>query len=261
MSRFDHIQPGSHQPTDEVAADGQAFGFDHYFEKAEAALARGAFEKALRYYGRALERERDRPEAWLGQVRALLDMGQPDEAMTWMEQAAGVMGERPALLALRAIACARQDNIDDARAWSDRSMREGRDSAEVWMARAEVVYATGGDKMARVNLEKAHERAGARGRPGEAARRCGEVALAAGDLSAARRWLERAAREDPESPLAALRLGVFWERAGDIPKAKLELSRALSLEPHLESAKLALDDLDRRGVVARLRAAWRRWNT
>jgi Tfp pilus assembly protein PilF len=253
MSRFDHIRP---EETAEETAVVDAYGFDHYFDAAGVAHTRGAFEKALRYYGRALEQERARPEAWLGQVRALLDMGQPQEAMTWMEQAAGVLGERPDLLALRAIACARQGDIDDARAWSDRSMRAGRDSPAVWLARAEVVYATGGDKMARVNLEKAHER----GRTAAVARRCGEVALNAGDLAAARRWLERAAREAPESPLAALRLGVFWERAGDGSKAKLELSRALSLEPHMESARLALDELEGRGVVAKLRAAWRRWN-
>ena len=175
--------------------------------------------------------------------------------MTWMEQATRIVGEHSDFLALRAIAAVRTGALDDARAWSDRSMREGRDSAEVWLARAEVVYTTSGDKMARVNLNKAYERCST----SDTARRCGEIALAAGDLTASRTWLERAAHQDPQCPLAALRLGVFWERAGDIDRAQLELSRALALEPRMESAKLALDDLDNRGALEKMRALWRRW--
>ncbi len=252
MSRFRHIDPGRPEaPEPELGA----LGADHFCGQAAAALADGAFEKALRLYGRALERDRQCAPAWLGQVRALLDMGQPEEAARWLEQAAGVLGERPELLALRATAAARAGRTDEARAWSDRALRDGRDSAEVWLARAEVVYATGGDKMARVNLRKAHERA-----PGaDTARRCGEVALSAGDLSGALPWLRRASREAPESPLAALRMGIYWERAGDLGQARTELSRALALSPHLESARLALEDLDRRGPIDRLRAALIRW--
>jgi len=256
MSRFNHITPDAPGDAKPAEASAEAFGADHFLAQAGDALSAGAFEKSLRLYGRALERDRARPDAWLGQVRALLDMGQPEEAFGWLEQAAGVLGEVPELLALRAIACARSGNLDDARAWSDRALREGRDASEVWLARAEVVYATGGDKMARVNLTKAHERAP----DADTARRCGEVALAAEDLPAALPWLRRAVREAPESPLAALRMGVYWERAGDLEQARSELSRALALSPHLESASLALNDLDGRGALSRLRSAFKRWS-
>ena len=257
MSRFSHIDPGDTPDgakPDEASAD--AYGADHFLDQANAALSAGAFEKSLRLYGRALERDRERPEAWLGQVQALLDMGQPEEAFGWLEQAAGVLGEVPELLALRAIACARSNKLEDARAWSDRALRDGRDAADVWLARAEVVYATGGAKMARVNLTKAHERSA----DADTARRCGEVALAAGDLSAALPWLRRAVREAPESPLAALRMGVYWERAGDLEQARSELGRALELSPHLQSATLALNDLDSRGTLSRLKSAFKRWS-
>jgi len=265
MSRFSHIAPdGASKGAQDSAQTGSqtgsqtsdAFDATHFLTQADAALNHGAFEKALRLYGRALERDRERPEAWLGQVRALLDMGQPEEATSWLEQAAGVLGEIPALLALRAIAAARSGNIDDARAWSDRALRDGRDAAEVWLARAEVVYATGGEKMARVNLGKAHERAP----DADTARRCGEVALTAGDLTGALPWLRRAVRDAPESPLAALRMGVYWERAGDLEQARTELSRAVALSPHMESATIALDDLDNRGALSRLKSAFKRWN-
>ena len=260
MSRFSHIQPGEGEdeasPTS-AQEEGERFGFERYQRLADDALHRGAYEKALRYYGRALEQDREQPDAWLGQVEALLQMGQPEEAMTWMEQAAAVIGEVPRLLALRAVAAARRGALDDARAWSDRALREGPDEPAVWLSRAEVLYQAGSERMARVNLDKAHERApGAR-----TALRCGEVALGGGDLSAARPWLERAARDAPDNPVAALRLGVYWERAGDLERAKVELSRALALEPHMEAARLALGDLNSRGLWGRMQATFRRWRS
>lgn len=254
MSRFSHIQPENQSATD-TEPSAETYGHDHYVELAEKALRRGAFEVALRYYGRALEQDRERQEAWLGQVHTLLAMGQPEEAMTWMEQAAAVIGEVPALLALRAISAARSNNEKDARAWSDRALREGQDDPMVWLSRAEVLYRSGSDKMARVNLNKAHERA-----PTPlTALRCGEVALNVGDLAGARPWLERAVRSDVDSPMAAMRLGMYWEMAGDLERARTELNRALALEPNLKAAKLALEDINNRGLWHRLRINVRRW--
>lgn len=250
MGRFDAIAP--EVPTADARAD--PFDSEHFLALAARDLARGRYEPALRAFGRALERDRLRPEAWAGQARALLEMGQPQEALTWLEQAVRVAGERPAFHALRAIACARMGEPDDALAWSDRAMRLGPDEPEVWLARAEVLYLQAQPPAARRCLDKAHERD-----PGATtARRCGEVALGAGDLPLARTWLDRALAREPEDPLTALRLGVYWERAGDLCRARLELERALALEPGLTAASLALRDLTGRGLSARVQAWWRR---
>lgn len=254
MGRFDHIEDrqGASPVQDGV---GPAFDFAHYLEQARAAQACGAFQASLRLYGRALEEDRGRAEAWLGQVQVLLDMGQPEEAATWMEQAGRVLGEVPGLLALRALAAVAAGRLDDARQWSDRAMREGSDQPEVWLSRAAVVYASGNGKVARMNLDKAWERA-----PGApTARRCGEVALDMGDLATARSWLDKADRLDPDNALVALRLGVMHERTGDLALARHHLERALQLEPRLAPARLALDDLDGRGPLARLGASLKKW--
>ncbi len=252
MGRFDHIEPEA-QPLQQ--GDDASYGFQHFMDQADLAMRRGRYESALRYYGRALERDRIRAEAWAGQARALLEMGQAAEAFTWLEQAVRVAGERPGFHALRAIAAARQGDADDALAWADKAMRTGADLAEVWLARAEVLYQQGQGSAAGRCLDKAHER-----EPGShTARRCGEVALGVGDLPRARTWLERARSQDAECPLVALRLGIYWERAGHIDRARDELSRALSLEPGLTPATLALEDLDQRGLWARATASIRRW--
>ena len=157
MSRFAHIEPDG-LPEAAKPADGPRYGFDHYLEQGDLALGRGRFESALRLYGRALEEDRSRPEPWVGQVRALLDMGRPGEASTWLEQAVRVIGETPDLLSLWAVACARCGEPDDALAWSDRAMRAGRDAPTVWLARAETLYLRGDAKVAVMTLRKAHER-------------------------------------------------------------------------------------------------------
>jgi len=262
MGRFDHI---AGRDAADVADDGAGdvaqgervatVDAGSFVAQARKAQACGSFQAALRLYGRALEEDRSRQDAWLGQVQVLLDMGQPQEAATWMEQAGRVIGEVPGLLALRALAASRRGDADEARQWSDRAMREGSDRADVWLARAAVVYASGNGKVARLNLDKAHERD-----PGaDTARRCAEVALDHGDLGAARTWLFKAERSAPDNPLVALRLGVYHERQGDLPQARHHFERALQLEPRLEPARLALDDLDRRGPMARLRSSLRRW--
>lgn len=253
MGRFDHIDPVA---AGESVGGDVSYGFQHFMDQAELAMRRGRYEPALRYFGRALEQDRARAEAWAGQARALLEMGQAGEAFTWLEQAVLVAGERPSFHALRAIAAARLGQPEEALAWADRAMRTGADQAEVWLARAEVLYQQGQGASAGRCLDKAHER-----EPGShTARRCGELALGSGDLPRARTWLERARGQDPECPLVALRLGVYWERAGHTDRAREELTRASSLEPGLTPARLALEDLAERGLWHRLTASIRRWS-
>jgi tetratricopeptide (TPR) repeat protein len=251
VGRFNHIDDGAEGGRERE----EPYGVQHFMGLADLALSRGRFEQALRYFGRALELDRQQAGAWAGQARALLEMDQPGEAFIWLEQAVRVVGERSELHALRAIACAHQGMADDALAWADKALRMGPDEATTWLSRAEVLYQQGQPRPAGRCLDKAHER-----EPGpETARRCGEIALGVGDLARARTWLERARSREPECPLVALRMGVYWERAGHEDRARVELARALELEPGLAPAKLALADLEDRGFWARAGAALRRW--
>ena len=255
MGRFDHIRPEGHAEEAPPADPGPTFDASHFVAEAERAMAKGDHEGALKLYGRALQVERERLDAWLGQVRALVDMGHPEEAFTWLEQATSVLGERPQLHAMRAIASARCGNREDALAWSDRAMREGQDHVEVWLSRAEVLYLTQRPPLAAMALEKAAERS-----PGALTeRRAGEVALQYDDLGRAAIWLERAARHAPEDPLVALRLGVLRDRQGDEARARAELERALALSPQLSAARLALRELDGRSFWEKTRQKMGRW--
>jgi len=257
MSRFKHIEPtGSETPaTENPSASEQEYDTDHYLEIGAVALADGRFEVALRHFSRALEHDRLNLNAWLGQARALVAMKQPNEAFTWLEQAAKVAGDHPAFFALRAITCARTHQAEDALAWSDRAMRDGADRADVWLARAEVLYQQRERKTAALALNKAYERE----HTGGTALRCAESALEWEDAGPAKLWLDRANQALPASPLVALRKGVYLERIGDWDGARAAFERALALRASCVAAELALRDLNERSTYSHWKARLVRW--
>jgi tetratricopeptide (TPR) repeat protein len=257
MSRFKHIDPAGTAPpaTESLAASEQDYDAEHYLELGEEALADGRFEVALRHYSRTLEHDRLNLNGWLGQARALVAMQQPNEAFTWLEQAAKVAGDHPAFFALRAITCARTHQAEDALAWSDRAMRDGADRADVWLARAEVLYQQREHKTGALALDKAYERE----RTGETALRCAESALEWGEQGSAKLWLDRADRALPESALVALRRGVYLERIGDWAGARAALERALALRASCVAAELALSELSGRSTFSHWNARILRW--
>ena len=257
MSRFKHIDPtGTEAPaTASPSASEQDYDAAHYLELGEDALADGRFEVALRHFSRALEQDRLSLQGWLGQARALVAMQQPTEAFTWLEQATNVAGDHPAFFALRAITCARIHEAEDALAWSDRAMRDGADRADVWLARAEVLYQQRERKTAALTLDKAYERE----RSGETALRCAESALEWGDTGPAKLWLDRADRALPESPVVALRRGVYLERIGDWRGARDAFERALALRESCVAAELALRELRGRSSFSHWKARLTRW--
>jgi tetratricopeptide (TPR) repeat protein len=257
MGRFDEIHPIGPPAAAGGGAPGgpEPYSAEHFMAEATLAMERGRWESALRLFGRALQRDRSSEAAWVGQVRALVEMSQPGEAATWAEQAAKVCGESAEILALKATCAARTGKPDEAMAWSDRAMSQGRDEGQVWASRAEALFASGHGEMARRALEKAAERS-----PEPAMlRKYGEIALFFGDLRLAQLWLERARSLAPDDPLAALQLGVLRDRQDDLVAARIELDRALALEPGLKSARLALRDLNSRTKIQRVFSRVRRW--
>lgn len=255
MGRFETIQTPTPEAESLARREDAPLDAGHFLEQAERAMSLGRWESALRAYGRALERDRKSEVAWAGQVEALIEMGQPAEAMTWTEQAAKVVGESPQILALRAVCCARTGKNEDALAWSDRAMRASRDDREVWLARAEVMFSSGQQEPATRALEKACERTPSP----DTRRRCGAIALFYGEIRLAQLHLERARRELPDDPVLALHLGVLRERQGDLVAARAELDRALAIEPGMQAARLAIEDIDSRTPVQRLYSKVRRW--
>lgn len=142
MSRFSNLEFGdreagarTHQSHTE--ADEEA----RLLAEAEREFRRGYFEPALRHFARVLETNPRSVPAWTGQVRLLLELGDPAEAGGWADKALEQFPEEPDLLALKAVALTRAGDAEAALAFSDAAVRGVEATPAVWLARGEVLLA------------------------------------------------------------------------------------------------------------------------
>ena len=128
MSRFGHLEfddqaSGASQSAaprnDEANCLTEARAF---FEQAE-------FEQSLRAYSRTLEFNPHSRGAWSGQVRALIELHEFREAALWADKALEHFPNEPELLAAKAVALARNGDLDEAIALSDAAIEE----LDVWL--------------------------------------------------------------------------------------------------------------------------------
>src|SRR5262249_50249458 len=103
----------------------------------------GQFEPALRLYTRSLEANRGLIPAWVGQVQMLVQLEELHEARLWSDKALELFRNNGELLAAKAQACARLKDTKAAIACSDGALAVPGSSPWRWIARGEVLLATG----------------------------------------------------------------------------------------------------------------------
>src|SRR5262245_23063285 len=79
-------QPGMGAPSS-TAGDGDPRDYPSMLERADSHFFHGEYEKALRFYSRALQVEAARQYPWVGQLYALLMLNQVKEAELWASRA------------------------------------------------------------------------------------------------------------------------------------------------------------------------------
>ncbi|MBP7635608.1 tetratricopeptide repeat protein [Candidatus Ozemobacteraceae bacterium] len=114
------------------------------------------YEKALRLYSKALSIDPNIEDAWAGQLRCLLDLGENPEALTWAIKAQKMFPKNADVQSARALALARQGKLQDAIAFSDGAMKNDRQGWFVWVARGEIL-ALAGSGNAEFCMMKARE--------------------------------------------------------------------------------------------------------
>ena len=97
----------------------------YFLDRGDRLFFRSVYERALEEYSRAVGLDPGSAPAWQGQVFSLIEVGEYHEAGLWYANAAGVVGETPDLLALRALAAARTGEFDRACGYSDSSLEKG----------------------------------------------------------------------------------------------------------------------------------------
>ena len=252
MSRFGNLE---FEPESSGEQEVQQGPKDEVFFLAQdqSAFETASFERALRFYAKALEFNPNSAAAYTGQVRALVELGEYFEAAKWASKALEQFPHDAELLAAKAVALARSGDLETAMAFSDAAVEERGNTPYIWLARADVLLANK-ETRGEYCLEKA-------------------VALAPGDwfiiwlaarvrqfykqFIAAIKLLEKAATMRSDAFIIWLDLGRCQLELGMRGRAQDSFHRALELNPHCSEAHTGLTKVEHAGLGSRVVGAWR----
>jgi len=252
MNRFSSLEFGDAEGKSPQKSTGEPIRDAMFFyHEALRGYLHGDYETALRNFSRALERNNTFFEAWAGQIRMLIELGEYPEAIVWADKALESFPDHPELIAAKAVACLRDAKADKAIGLSDFSISKENAGPWVWLARAEVLM----QRKSRIGEECLRKALVQAGQTANLIRfEAGRIFAKYGHYSAARELLSQTVRIYPKSALAWYELGRCMARLG-FAEAEASLQQALRLRPNWRPAQNELDRLKRTGP---LKKAWRR---
>ncbi|HVP10530.1 MAG TPA: tetratricopeptide repeat protein [Phycisphaerae bacterium] len=216
----------------------------------------GRFESALRLYTRALQEDRAMIAAWVGQVQMLVQLDECHEARLWSDKALELFRNNGELLAAKAQACVRLQDMRAGLTCSDASLQAAGSSPWRWEVRGEVLLANGRkqyeDCFQKALLEPAVEwfdRV-----------IIARIYLYHRNVTNALRYLTEAVNMEPTHGYTWFQLGNCQKALGLIPAAKTSYQRSLELCPGSVLVKQALDELKSgRSLFTWMGSILRRW--
>ncbi len=147
MRRFDRLELEPSQQTRDALPpatkqrEAELHDHRHWMKLADDNRRLGLYEESLRYYSRALEVDKSLVSAWVGQVQMLIMLGEYPEAELWSRKALELFKNNAELLAARAQALCRIENLKEAQAMCDAALAQHGELAYPWVARGEVMVA------------------------------------------------------------------------------------------------------------------------
>jgi tetratricopeptide (TPR) repeat protein len=149
MGRFSKLEtntgpvpPPSAAPEAEAPSSGtEAHSYDTTVREADRQFQEGAFRKSLRLYSRALQFDHSRLEPWLGQVLALLLLGEVREAAVWSQRALEAFPEHPIVISLRGLCYCMQGMAQRGLGSSDYALNKGASEMLCWLMRGWMLLA------------------------------------------------------------------------------------------------------------------------
>jgi len=248
MKRFSKLEFGDNARKRKISPGEAAHDQDYFHDQALRYWLAGDFEGALRNYSRALEQNSAFYAGWLGQVLCLIELGEYAEANVWADKALELFPEHPELLAVKAVALARDGKMEKALAYSDNSISRDNVTARCWLARAEVLL-NRKSEIAESCIDKAVSQAG-----NDIAiirLEAGRLLNKKGNLSQALQYLQQAVEQSGKSALAWYELGCCQAKLGRA-EAAVTLEQSLKLRPGWRLARDALNRSRNRGFWRRL---------
>ena len=211
----------------------------YYMEQAELALNRGDFDNSLRHYSKALGMNPNLEDAWLGQVRCLLDLDEVKEARVWVNKALEQIPRSAGLLGAKSLMLARMMEDNAALETSDKAFSLKQYSWYLWFTRGCILLKRG-LKTSAFCFEKALEF-----NPGDwrVRLRVGMAYLDMADYHQALTHLRQAAQAEPINPLVLYKYGLCCASMGWRSQALVHYEKALEhrteLEKEIRAAKEA----------------------
>jgi tetratricopeptide (TPR) repeat protein len=223
-------------------------------KEAASAFAEARFAAALRFYGKTLEYNAGNVEAWTGQVRMLIELGEFSEAGLWADKALERFPNEPELLAGKAVASARSGDLGAALAFSDAAMAEKGETAYLWLARGDVLLARQ-EKRADYCFEKALLLSPNDWLTGWLA---GRIRYYYKQFALALQLMQAALEKNATHFNLWLECGRCQEALGLSSAARHSFEQARQLNPGCDHAAIALSHLRTGGMKRRMLGFWRR---
>ncbi len=226
---------------------------DYYMNQAEKQELAGDHEKALRNFSSALGENHLLVDAWVGQARMLLEMGESHEARMWMNKALEIIPNHPRLLAVKSIALHRMGLRGRAREVNDAALQGKGESETVWCSRGEIMLAE--SEPAAMECFRRAERMSGHG--ALLRLRMGALFLRLREWSRALSFLQKASGELPDSAWAWHLLGLSQRELGLFDQASVSFKQAARLSPSNQTYRKAAD-MKKPTMTTRITSAIRR---
>ena len=227
---------------------------EYYLEKARKSFSVDCYEQALSYYSRTLQYDINIEEAWLGQLRCLIELNELPEAITWSNRALERFPKSAGILSARAVAEERLGRGSSAIGFSDAAFASHGVDAYAWIARGDVLVSTN-LVSAKACFEKAIEMSS---RDPLIRIWIARAYLIRKQHHLALSNLNQAVRLDPEHFTCWYWIGKCSDALGQTSDARVAYRRALAINPSFLMAQNALQEVENRGLMSKLVTAIRR---
>jgi tetratricopeptide (TPR) repeat protein len=249
VGRFSNLEFDGQGPLrEEPQLPGELRDEAYYLKLADHDYRVARFDRALRYYSRALEYNANIQPAWVGQVQMLIELGEYKEAKLWADKALELHRDSADLLSVKSIAWARQGDPQKAIEFSDAALGQRGPTPLMWLARGEALMA---GKQS--NDDHCMEKAASESKQDWFMQlRIGRVYYAYRQFAQAMTWVSKAVQQEPAAPFALHVLGDCQLALGFASSAEHSYRQAVSIAPGFALSTSSLAALEKRGFLGRV---------
>lgn len=250
MNRFSQLEFDEQHPKQNAGAAEPPRDAAFYFQRGREFWLAADYENALRQFSRAIECQSSFFPGWLGQVEMLIELEEYPEAVLWADKALQYFPEHPELLAGKALALARNAQVEPAQKLIDNALSKDRVTSFVWLVRADVLLTRKSDRAEPC----LHTAVGLADKDTAICKlKAGRVLLRHRQCSKALPYLTEAVQQLPQALLAWYDYARCQEHLGFRDTAARAYEEALKLRPHWQPAQEGLNHVSKRRLFAWLR--------